>query len=75
MEAFIVRPFNTQMEVDFEKVETELIRPALNELGLSGGTTGLIIEAGNIREDMFFKLNLNNITLNSFLKQNKSDIF
>ena len=39
-------------EIDFER-SAELIEPALNAAGLGGGTTGEIIEAGNIREDMF----------------------
>lgn len=53
LRAFIIRPFSTQKEIDFERVQTELIDPALARLGLEGGTTGLIAEAGNIREDMF----------------------
>lgn len=67
MDAFIVRPFgkktvrkkdktNGQAEdvlFDFDKVEEDLIRPALKNAGLLGGTTGDIFEAGDIREDMF----------------------
>jgi hypothetical protein len=30
-----------------------LIAPALRDAGLGGGTTGEIIDAGNVREDMF----------------------
>lgn len=56
MEAFIVRPFNVKQEVDFERVHNELIKPALEELKISGDTTAAIIEQGNIREDMFSKL-------------------
>ena len=56
--AFVIRPFNKKQdrkgkEIDFERVSTELIEPALKAAGLGGGTTGEIIEAGNIREDMF----------------------
>jgi hypothetical protein len=56
--AFIVRPFNMKKdssgkEVDFERTHQELIAPALEVAGLGGGTTGKIIDAGNIREDMF----------------------
>ena len=56
--AFIVRPFNMKKdssgkEVDFERTHQELIAPALEAAGLGGGTTGKIIDAGNIREDMF----------------------
>ncbi len=62
MHAFIVRPFGTRtvpdrsgkpLEIDFDRVDRELITPALRAVGLQGGTTGLIAHAGNIREDMF----------------------
>lgn len=56
MEAFIVRPFGTKQDVNFDKVEEELIQPALLQAGISGSTTAAIMEAGNIREDMFSKL-------------------
>jgi tetratricopeptide (TPR) repeat protein len=56
--AFVIRPFGKKKdrqgnEIDFEHVSAELIVPALKAAGLGGGTTGEIIEAGNIREDMF----------------------
>src|SRR5262252_3646198 len=56
--AFVIRPFNKKQdrkgkEIEFERVSAELIEPALKAAGLGGGTTGEIIEAGNIREDMF----------------------
>jgi len=56
--AFIIRPFGVKKdgagkEIDFERVHNELIAPALDAAGLGGGTTGEIIEPGNIREDMF----------------------
>src|SRR4029453_19439696 len=56
--AFVIRPFGKKRdsggtEFDFERIHAELIRPALNAAGLTGSTTGEIIEAGNIREDMF----------------------
>src|ERR1700727_694865 len=56
--AFIIRPFGKKKdgagsEIDFERVSTFLIEPALKAVGLGGGTTGEIVEAGNIREDMF----------------------
>src|SRR5436190_5196770 len=59
--AFIVRPFGvkkdlTQKDIDFERVERELIGPALTRLGISGRTTSEILEAGNIRTDMFQRL-------------------
>ena len=53
MRAFIVRPFGVKSGIDFDRVDTELIQPALLKLLIDGGTTGLVIEAGNIREDMF----------------------
>ena len=58
MWAFVIRPFGEKTDsagatIDFEKVHTELIAPALKAAGLEGGTTGQIIDAGNIREDMF----------------------
>jgi hypothetical protein len=56
--AFVIRPFGRKKdrsgrEIDFEKVSNDLIEPALTATGLGGGTTGQIVEAGNIREDMF----------------------
>ncbi|GJL63092.1 MAG: hypothetical protein NPIRA04_17460 [Nitrospirales bacterium] len=56
MHAFIVRPFGTKNEINFDRVDYELIRPALKEAGFSGGTTGEIISQGNIRTDMFEQL-------------------
>src|SRR3984893_16953940 len=57
-QAFIIRPFGTKrdssgQEIDFDKVHKDLIGPALVQAELGGGTTGQIVEAGNIREDMF----------------------
>ena len=56
--AFIIRPFGKKFdssgrEFDFERVDRELISPALHDAGLDGGTTGQLVDAGNIREDMF----------------------
>jgi len=56
--AFVIRPFGKKKdsagtEFDFERIHAELIRPALIAAGLAGSTTGEIIDAGNIREDMF----------------------
>lgn len=55
---FIIRPFGKKkdskgLEIDFERTQSELIKPALDGAKLTGGTTGEIIDAGNIREDMF----------------------
>ncbi|MGA3190029.1 MAG: tetratricopeptide repeat-containing protein [Bryobacteraceae bacterium] len=60
MRAFIIRPFGKRtaggFELDFDKVESDLIEPALEGLGAQGRTTGEILEAGNIRMDMFQEL-------------------
>ena len=53
MEAFIVRPFGKKSGVDFDEVEEKLILPSLQKAGIKGYTTGVILEAGNIRQDMF----------------------
>lgn len=56
--AFIIRPFGKKTdangrEIDFDDIDRELITPALLAAGLEGGTTGQLVDAGNIREDMF----------------------
>ncbi len=56
MRAFIIRPFGTQRDIDFDRVEQELIDPALAELGVAGRTTIEILKQGNIRTDMFQRL-------------------
>ncbi len=56
MRAFIIRPFGTRKGVDFDAVENKLIAPALDKIGAEGKTTGEILEAGNIRIDMFQQL-------------------
>ena len=53
MRAFIVRPFGVKNGIDFEKVDRELISPALDRLEMTGRTTMEIARAGNIRADMF----------------------
>ena len=53
MRAFIVRPFGVKDGIDFDAVERDLILPALKEAEVSGGTTGEIMQAGEIHEDMF----------------------
>ncbi len=54
--AFIVRPFGVKEGIDFDRVEAELLAPALVELGILGRTTAEIVEQGNIRTDMFQRL-------------------
>lgn len=56
LNVFIVRPFGTKSGIDFDRVEKELIRPAMERSGLSGGTTGEFLQQGNIRADMFEQL-------------------
>lgn len=53
MFVFIVRPFGTKDGIDFEKVQDDLIAPAMERLKLRGDTTKPIARAGNIRADMF----------------------
>jgi hypothetical protein len=60
---FIVRPFGIKQDVDFEKVDEELIQPALKQLGIKGSTTASIVEQGNIREDMFAQLLLADLVI------------
>src|SRR3954453_23759704 len=56
MRAFVIRGFGQKSGVDFDRVHEELIAPALASVGLEGGTTGLIVEAGNIRDDVIHEL-------------------
>ncbi|HZO55611.1 MAG TPA: tetratricopeptide repeat-containing protein [Bryobacteraceae bacterium] len=53
MRAFIVRPFGTKQEIDFDAVHGKLIAPALEQADITGDTTAEILEAGSIRADMF----------------------
>ncbi|GEC53646.1 hypothetical protein ABIF38_000762 [Bradyrhizobium japonicum] len=61
--AFIVRPFGTKDGIDFDRVERELIAPALQKAGIEGRTTGEITRQGNIREDMFRLLVLSDLVI------------
>jgi hypothetical protein len=56
MRAFIIRPFGTKNEINFDDVEQKLIDPALNQLGITGRTTMEIRRQGNIRLDTFQRL-------------------
>ena len=56
LNVFIVRPFGSKNGIDFDRVESKLIRPAMQLAGLTGGTTGEFIQQGNIRADMFEQL-------------------
>jgi tetratricopeptide (TPR) repeat protein len=54
--AFIIRPFGTKNGIDFDRVERELIGPALTGHRLTGRTTGDTLKQGNIRTEMFQRL-------------------
>jgi tetratricopeptide (TPR) repeat protein len=56
MRAFIIRPFGIKDDINFDEVERLLIAPALEAVGAEGRTTIDIVEAGNIRMDMFRRL-------------------
>jgi hypothetical protein len=56
MRAFIIRPFGTKNEINFDDVEKNLIDPALSRLEVTGRTTMEIRRQGNIRVDMFQRL-------------------
>lgn len=56
LNVFIVRPFGNKNGIDFDRIEAELIRPAMEQAGLTGGTTGEFLQQGNIRTDMFEQL-------------------
>ena len=56
MRAFIIRPFGTKNDINFDDVELKLIDPALNRLEITGRTTMEIRRQGNIRLDMFQRL-------------------
>jgi len=56
--AFVIRPFGRKTDasgrkIDFDRIHEQLIAPALEAADLGGGTTGEIVDSGNIREDMF----------------------
>jgi hypothetical protein len=53
VQVFVVRPFGSKGGIDFDRVDRELISPALDRLQMTGRTTGEIARAGNIRADMF----------------------
>src|SRR5262252_8419554 len=61
--AFIVRPFGTKEGIDFDRVERDLIAPALAACGIAGRTTGEITRQGNIREDMFRLLVISDLVI------------
>ena len=56
MRAFVIRPFGIKSDIDFDRVERELISPALAALQVEGRGTLEILRQGNIRHDMFQRL-------------------
>jgi len=55
----VLRPADTasnELLIDFDAIEKVLIKPALVAARIRGDTTGAMVEAGNIREDMFHRL-------------------
>ena len=63
MRVFIVRPFGTKEGIDFELVQQQLIDPALQQLGMEGGTTGELLAQGNIRAEMFEQLAIADVVI------------
>lgn len=60
---FIVRPFGVKEGIDFDAIETKLIREVLRELGFPGGTTGEFAHAGSILVDMMQQLLLADVVI------------
>jgi Tetratricopeptide Repeats-Sensor len=56
MKAFVVRPFGTKGDINFDDVHKYLIAPALAACDIQGSTTEPFMQAGNIRADMFQQL-------------------
>ena len=63
MRAFVIRQFGKKAGIDFDRVHGELIAPALQQAGVDGGVTGGMLEAGNVRDDMFRELVLADIVV------------
>src|SRR5690348_5367457 len=75
MRAFIVRPFGTRKGIDFDAVERNLVGPALDNIGAEGRTTGEILEAGNIRIDMFQQLLIADIVIADITTNNPNAFY
>src|SRR6516164_1414091 len=63
MRAFVIRRFGQQDGIDFERVHQELVGPALAEAGIDDDGAGEIVEAGNVRENVFRELYLADIVV------------
>jgi hypothetical protein len=75
MRAFIIRPFGPRRGIDFDEVERDLIGPALDNIGAEGRTTGEILEAGNIRIDMFQQLLIADIVVADITTNNPNAFY
>jgi hypothetical protein len=75
MRAFIIRPFGTRKGIDFDGVEKNLVGPALENIGAKGRTTGEILEAGNIRIDMFQQLLIADIVVADITTNNPNAFY
>ena len=75
MRAFIIRPFGTRKGIDFDEVERGLVGPALENIGAEGRTTGEILEAGNIRIDMFQELLIADIVVADITTNNPNAFY
>lgn len=89
MQVFIVRPFGvkeitktdtaadepTTVSLDFDQVEDQLIAPALEAVHLTGGTTGKIFDAGDIRQDMFSLLLLADVVIADITMHNANAFY
>lgn len=53
LSAFIIRPSGVKQGIDFDRVERELIDPALNALDIVGRTSGDSLKQGNLRTGTF----------------------
>ena len=51
--AFVLRPFGFKGDIDFERVQQELIGPVLNQLGIRSEVAGSFLQSGTIRSDLF----------------------
>jgi len=75
MRAFIIRPFGTRKGMDFDGVEKNLVGPALENIDVEGRTTGEILEAGNIRIDMFQQLLIADIVVADITTNNPNAFY
>ena len=54
--AFVVMPYGTKAQIDFNKVYSDLIKPALEGVGFEVFRSDEEMRAGDIRTDMFQEL-------------------